>query len=142
MIVFFGDVFVYGDPCRWQTTRPKAPATTVDEIVTALAAQASRDASTPVDVSLDGHAGKAITLHVPDGAVFSECDSGTFGSWGLAGPDQTPMRFHQGPGQIDEVWVVDVDGVPAIIDAAYFKGTPPSVVDELRAIAESATFGS
>jgi hypothetical protein len=140
MIVFFGELYVYGDPCEWSTTRPDAPATTVDELVSALAAQASRDATAPVDITLGGYAGKSITLHVPDDAVFSECDRGTFGSWGVPGADLSPFRYHQDPGQIDVVWVLDVDGVLTVIDRAYYAGTPTEHVDELRAIVESITF--
>ena len=140
MIVFFGELYVYGDPCEWSTTRPDAPATTVDELVSALAAQVSRDATAPVDITLGGYAGKSITLHVPDDAVFSECDRDTFGSWGVPGADLTPFRYHQDPGQIDEVWAVDVDGVLTVIDWAYYAGTPTEHVDELRAIIESITF--
>jgi len=140
MIVFFGELYVYGDPCEWSTTRPDAPATTVDELVSALAAQASRDATAPVDITLGGYAGKSITLHVPDDAVFSECDRDTFGSWGVPGADLTPFRYHQDPGQIDEVWAVDVDGVLTVIDWAHYAGTPTEHVDELRAIIESITF--
>ena len=105
----------------------------------ALSGQASRDASAPVDITVGGHAGKSITLHVPDDAVFSQCDQGYFGSWG--GPaEPTPYRYHQGPGQIDEVWVLDVDGVLTVIDTAYYAGTPVEHVEEMRAIVESATF--
>lgn len=140
MIVFFGELYVYGDPCEWSTTRPDAPATTVDELVAALATQASRDASQPVDITVDGYAGKSITLHVPEDAVFSECDAGTFGSWGVPGDDVTPFRYHQDPGQIDKLWIVDVDGELVVIDIAYYEGTPQSVVDELEAIVASTTF--
>jgi hypothetical protein len=140
MIVFTGDLFVFGDPCRWSTTRPDTPATTVDELVAALAAQASRDASEPVVITVGGYAGKSITLHVPDEAVFSECDRGTFGSWGVPGPDLTPFRYHQDPGQIDELWIVDVDGELAVIDTGYYEGTPQIVRDELAAIVDSMTF--
>ena len=87
LIVFTGGLIVYGDPCDWSATRPEIPATTADELMAALAAQASRDASEPVDITLDGHAGKSITLHVPDDVVFSECDQATFGSWGVPGSD-------------------------------------------------------
>ena len=140
MITFFGDLYVYGDPCEWATTRPDEPATTVDELVTALGAQASRDASEPVDITVDGYAGKSITLHVPEDAVFSACDQGTFGSWGLPGDDVTPFRYHQDPGQIDELWIVDVNGELAVIDTAYYAGTPPEHVEELRAIVDSISF--
>jgi hypothetical protein len=144
LIVFTGDLYVYGDPCHWSTTKPATPATSVDELVAALTAQASRVASAPVDVTLDGYAGKSITLHVPDdaahaGGKFSDCDQGIFGSWAW-GTDATPSRYAQGPGQIDEVWILDVNGVPVVIDAAYYAGTPADVVDEMRAIVESTTF--
>jgi hypothetical protein len=35
---------------------------------------------------------------------------------------------------------VDVDGAFAILDAMYRPDTPTELVDELRAVAESATF--
>ena len=142
MIVFPGDdLFVYGDPCQWSSTTPATPVTTADALVTALAAQASRDASAPVDVTVGGYTGKRITLHVPDDADFSTCDQGFFGSWGVAS-EPTPARYHQDPGQIDEVWALDVNGVLTVIDTTYYAGTPAGHVAEIRAIVESATFGS
>jgi hypothetical protein len=134
-----GGYRVYGDPCQWSATLPDTPATTVDELVEALSVQASRDASAPVDITLDGYAGKSITLHVPDDADFTQCDDGLFSSWGSR--DEDPSRYHQGPGQIDKLWIVDVDGHLVVIDGAYYAGTPQDVVDEMDAIVESATFG-
>ena len=135
---------VYGDPCKWASTRPDKPATTVEEFVTALAAQASRDASAPVDVTVGGYTGKMITLHVPNDAptraeAFKDCDQDTFASYGEAGRSE-PNRFQQGPGQVDELWVLDVGGATVIIDAMYRPSTPAGFIDEMRAIAESATF--
>ena len=132
---------VYGDPCLWAWTVPEKPATTIDEIAGALAAQPSRDASEPMDVTVGGYAAKTITLHVPDDwdASSNDCDQGNFASYGVAGEDE-PTRWHQGPGQIDQLWIVDVDGAFAILDAMYRPDTPAELVDELRAIAESATF--
>lgn len=139
MIVFagIGDLFVYGDPCEWAASRPDAPAATVDELVTALLAQASREASAPVDVTVDGYAGRSITLHVPDDAVFSDCDRGEFRTL-VAGADSA--RYHQDPGQIDKLWIIDVDGELVIIDVAWYDGTPQSVIDELETIVASLTF--
>ena len=121
--------YVYGDPCQWESTRPETPATTVDAIVAALAAQASRDASEPVDVTVGGYDGKAITLHVPDDASIGDCEGGEFASFGIEGEDLA--RTHQGPGQVDELW---------IIDAMYRPDTPVDLIEEMRSIAESATF--
>jgi len=132
------EFYVYGDPCHWSSTRPDTPATTVDELVAALAKQQSRDPSAPQDITVGGYAGKEITLHVPDDAAFDACDGGDFATFGVAGED--PARTHQGPGQIDEMWVVDVNGRIAVLDGAYFTGTPQNAVDELHAILSSATF--
>ncbi len=137
--------YVYGDPCQWKSTTPDTPATTVDEIVTALAAQASRAASTPVEVTVGGHPGKMLTLHVPNDAptrdeAFAGCDQKQFGSYEAGDSGREPTRTHQGPGQVDEFWILDVDGAIVIIDAMYRPNTPAELVDELRAIAESATF--
>jgi len=130
---------VYGDPCDWAGTR-RTPASTVDELAAALAAQPSRDASDPVDVTVGGYAGKHVTLHVPEDwdASSNDCDQGNFASYGVNGGE--PARYHQGPGQIDELWILDVDGEFAILDAMYRPDTPPHLVEEMRAIAESATF--
>ncbi len=51
-------------------------------------------------------------------------------------------RYHQGPGQIDALWIVDVDGAFLVIDAMYRLDTPADLVEEMRSIAESTTFGS
>jgi hypothetical protein len=93
-------------------------------------------ASTPMDVAVDGFSGKAITLNVPDDVVFSDCDQGEFRTL-VEGEDSA--RYHQDPGQIDLVWVLDVNGELVIIDIAYYEGTPESVLDEAGAIVESAT---
>ena len=130
---------VYGNPCQWTSTKPETPATTIDEIAAALAAQESRDASDPVDVNVNGYTGKKITLHVPDDAVDDNCDQGTFASYGVAG--SYPSRTHQGPGQVDELWILNVNQAVVIIDAMYRADTPAELIDEMRTIAESANFG-
>lgn len=138
LIVFGGDMSVYGDPCAWESTRPDDPVASLDEAVTALSAQASRDATLPVDVTVGGYPGKMLTLHVPEDAVFADCDGGEFRT--LIEVPSDGARNHQGPGQIDEVWVVDVDGTLVFFDAGYFADTPAEYVEEMRAMVESATF--
>lgn len=138
LIVFGGDMFIYGDPCAWESTRPDDPVASLDEAVAALSAQASRDATPPVDVTVGGYPGKMLTLHVPEDAVFTDCDRGEFRT--LVEVPSDGARFHQAPGQIDEVWVVDVDGTLVFFDAGYFAATPAEYVEEMRAMVESATF--
>jgi hypothetical protein len=130
---------VYGDPCHWSTTTPQTPVTTVDAIAAALAAQPSRDATDPVDVTVGGYAGKHVTLQVPGDVDFADCDDGNFASYGTTA-EAEPARQHQGPGQIDALWILDLDGAITILDAMYRPDTPAELVEELRTIAESATF--
>jgi hypothetical protein len=144
-LIAFGDGnewHVPSDPCKATTTMPDAGAATVDELVAALAAQASREASAPENVTLDGHAGKSITLHVPADADFSQCEGDRFCSWGDPQLNATDpcYRFHQGAGQIDTIWIVDVDGQTVLIDYSYYEGTPPADVAALEAMVRSITF--
>jgi hypothetical protein len=139
---------VYGDPCQWSTNIPETPATTPDEIAAAFAAQGSTDATAPVDVTVGGYAGKAVTVHVPiafdlPGSTreerFTDCDEDVFGFYGVDGETE-PARNAQGAGQVDELWILDVGGSIVILDATYGPAAPADLVDELRALAESATF--
>ena len=146
---------VYGDPCHWSTTIPNTPATTPEKIAAAFTAQTLTDPTEPVDVTVGGYAGKAVTLHVPMSyhqqpdvsreEEFAECDQdeyGTFAYYGIEGDETHVIRNVQGPGQVDELWILDVDGSIVILNATYSPATPANVVDELRALAESATFES
>lgn len=132
------------DPCHFESTMPDTPSSTVDELVAALSAQASRDATAPVDITVDGYAGQSITLHVPD-PMPTDCDFDQFCSF-LVPTAARPLtqdhcaRIAQGPGQIDELWIVDVDGTLVVIDGAYYEGTPDEDVEEIRAIVDSITF--
>ena len=117
---------------------PETPATTAEEIVAALAAQASRDASEPVDVTVGGYAGKMITLHVPNDADFADCYEGDFVSYTNEAGER--WQWHQGPGQIDDFWFVEVEGSIVEIRAMYRPDTPRELVEEMRTLVESATF--
>jgi hypothetical protein len=140
---------VYGDPCHWSTTIPAAPATTPDEIAEAFSTQPASEPTAPVDVTVGGYAGKAITLTVPMSyhqepdvsreVEFADCDQGNYGYY-QAASDTEPSRNAQGPGQIDELWILDVNGSIVILDGFYGPATPAEVIEEIRAMAESATF--
>ena len=112
-IFFFGGpVHVYADPCDWAGAEPD-PSTglAVGDLMAALIAQPMRSATPPIErpaasLSLRGRwPGMAVELTVPD-VNFAGCDEGQFRSWG---PDNN-ARSHQGPGQRDLVWAVDLSG--------------------------------
>jgi hypothetical protein len=144
-----GEYYVYGDPCAWSSTRPDTPATTVDGLLAALANQAFREASAPEDITVDGYTGKKLILHMADEVSdFDACDQDKDGvaedgdpTFGLfAVPVESPARYSQGVGQIEEVWAVDVDGQLVVNIGVYYPDTPQNAIDEVRAILASATF--
>jgi hypothetical protein len=143
---------VYGDPCHWSTTIPETPATTPDDIAAALASQAVSDPTAPADVTVSGYAGKLVTLQVPmsyevPGATreeeFGECDEDQYVYYGTGAGDAFDTaieRNAQGPGQIDELMILDVNGSIVILDVATSPATPADLLEELRTLARSATF--
>ena len=142
MIIFVRrEYLVYGDACNWKTTVPDSPVTTVDAFVAALSSQGSRTASEPVDITLGGYAGKSITLEVPDDVDFSACDPGYGGSWDCGDDGPSPCGYHTGEGEIDTVYILDVDGLIMAWQTGYYTGTPAQDVAELEAIVQSASFG-
>ena len=142
MIVFVkSEYIVYGDACHWETTIPDSPVTTVDEFIAALSSQGSREASEPVDITLDGYAGKSITLELPDDLDFTECDPGYGGSWDCGDDGMTPCGYHGGPDAIDTVYVLDFDGRIMAWQTGYYTGTSAEDVAELEAVVQSASFG-
>lgn len=141
LLVGLGDLYVYGDPCHWASTKPDTPVSTVDEVVAALSAQPSRDASAPADVTYDGYSGKYLTLHVPDDAVFGDCDEGQFRTL-VENDGADSARIHEDPGQFDLFTILDVNGELVVFDVSYYEGangTPGSVLDELARIVSTAT---
>lgn len=121
---------VYADPCRWQdgfVDPPVGPS--VDDLATALADQPQRGDGVPIDVSIDGHAGKMIELSVPDGISFADCDGGQFHTW--------QGRFQQAPGQVDRVHILDVGGQRVVIDAHFVPGTSDAELAEQQAIMDT-----
>ena len=131
---------VPSDPCHWQSTTADTAAATVDALVAALKAQASRAAVAPVAITVGGRAGTSITLHVPNDAALQSCDKQEFCTI-VTEAAMDCARYAQGPGQIDVLWIVKVNGFLVVIDAAHYDPTPPEHVTEMKAIVDSVRFG-
>ena len=123
---------VYSDPCRSSEGFIHV-GPTVGDLATALARQPRRHGSAPVAVGLDGYSGEYVELTVPKNIDFASCDGGTFHSWEGSGGE----RKQQGPGQHDELWILDVDGTRLVIDATYMPGTTEADRAELTELVAS-----
>jgi hypothetical protein len=136
------------DPCHWQG-HTVDPGSDVEDLVAALGAQATRNASTPIDVTLAGHPGRYLEWSVPADMVvtgdadFQGCDAWPdnghldFVSWLGNGLGE---RYQQVPGQVDRLWVLDVDGQRLVVDATYSPDAAPADRDELTHVVESLRF--
>lgn len=124
---------VYTHPCD-EGSRLEQVGPSVADLATALAAQPLRNGSTPAPVRVGGYDGLYVELSVPDDADFTECPGRRFNSW--------PGRWQQGPGQIDMIWILDVEGERLVLNAMHGPSAPPEQVDEVRRIVSTATFTS
>jgi len=146
-IQFWDVVMAYGHPCQWKGTA-FVPGSTVDALADALAGVPVRNPSEPIDVTLGGYAGKYLEWSVPADQEFDAegnavgCDSSgesnDFLSW--TGKGMASTRYHQGTGQVDRVWILDVEGTRLVIDAFYMPYATDEERAELTAVIESIRF--
>ena len=128
-------VDLYANGCHWLGPMIH-PGPTVDELAALLAARPLRNATAPVAVSLGGYQGKYLEWSVPADIHFSDCDGGMFKSWN----DIEGDRYQQGPGQVDRLWILDVEGHRLVIDATYMPGSTAQDRAELAQVVNSIAF--
>jgi hypothetical protein len=138
---------VYRDPCHW-LGQGFDPGPSVANLVTALVAQKTRNATAPTDVTLAGYAGEYLEWSVPTDihssafGQFDACDNDgagnhNFNSWlGVGGG----YRYEEVPGQVDQLWVLDVNGQRLVVDATYSPGTSQSQRAALEHVVDSLQF--
>jgi len=148
-VSFWTVVDVYTNPCHW--LGPKVhPGPTVDELAAVLAAQPLRNATVPVAVSLGGYDGKYLERSIPNGIVFSDCDKDPgdgqsyfesfTGNVLWNAPYDTTDRHQQGPGQVDRLWILDVQGRRLVIDASYMPGATAQDKADVQQVVDSIRF--
>jgi hypothetical protein len=141
IVLSFWDVGrVYAHPCQWRGTLYD-PGPSVAELADALAVVPLRNATQPEVVTLDGRPGEYLEWSVPPDIDFADCDvdgvEAKFESWsGRGGGD----RYQQGPGQLDRLWIIDVDGHRVVIDASDKPFATDAQREELLDIVRSIRF--
>lgn len=139
-ITFWDVDEVYAHPCRW-SSRTIQPGPTVADLAKALTERPLRDATEPVDIVVDGYRGIQLEWSVPANIDFSTCDGNDFRSWtGAAGSWGGSVRYHQGPGQVNRLWILDIDGERLVVDAMYMPSTDATDREELWHVMESIRF--
>jgi hypothetical protein len=139
---------VYGNPCHWQRTRFQ-PGPTVNDLVEAIADIPMRNATKPSSVTVSGARGQYIEWSVPSDlevvgdSQFTRCDATPEGnhdfvSW--TGKGWATDRYHQDAGQVDQLWILDVNGSRLVIDAFHMPYATAAERAEMRAVVESIVF--
>jgi hypothetical protein len=131
------------DPCRWSSTMT-TPGPTVDDLVKALVAQRTRNASAPAQATLAGYKGVYLEWSVPPDMVDGQkCDPWPDNGYrdfvsflGVGGSE----RYQQLANQIDRLWVLDVNGQRLVVDATYSPDATDAQKTELGQVAESLRF--
>jgi hypothetical protein len=141
---------VYRDPCHWNGNG-FVPPPGVDNLVAALVAQKLRNATTPTDVTLAGYTGKYLELSVPTDMKsstwtdFDACDIASDGTdrdfAGWLGNGGEGERYEQVPGQVDQLWVLNVNGQRMLVDATYSPDTSEADRVQLDQVVNSLQIG-
>ena len=132
---------VYGHPCQWIGTLLR-PGPTIDGLAAALADVPLRNATEPTGVSVDGYAGMFLEWSVPADIDFADCDvddvgEHAFQSWTDA---DGGGRAQQAPGQVDRLWILDIDGARLVIDAFWLPLATSDERLQLQDVVESIRF--
>jgi hypothetical protein len=107
---------VYADACQWRgTLLDRSAVSSTDDVMAALANQQGLRVSTPTDVTIDGFAGTYIERTFPARMSLSDCDGVQFRVWLNTGGGP---RWLGSPGQLDLLWILDVEGTPLVIDVS------------------------
>ena len=112
---------------------------TVDDLATALVAQKGRNATAPTDVTFGGYPAKRVELSIPADLDPATCDGSVIRTWvgpgedsALVGDDSEDLGMH--PGQLNVVYIVDINGERLVIDTWHMPGTSEADLAELDTI--------
>ena len=123
------DLGLFKDPCHG-TSGPGdiQVGPTVNDLAIALGAQKAYTSTKPTDVTLGGYSGKQMNLHLP--SDVASCDKGEFYPW-------VGSIYAQGPDNLWQLWILDVDGDRLIITATSFPATSAADLAAQQAIVDS-----
>ena len=143
---------VYADPCHWADSAlteldlanhshaPDGELILDTSSEGGLLNQLGRSASAATIVPFGGpyfsQPTVRIELSVPPELDIATCDRGEFRSW-TEWDVADGANSHHAPGQIDAVYMVDLDRRPLVLDASHMPETAPADLAELEEILAS-----
>jgi hypothetical protein len=142
-IAYVTNVVQHGCTAHAAADPPVGP--TVDDMAAALAALSPFILTKPPsEVTIDGFSGKHLELTVPDLALqvtgddtaFADCTDGELKSW-IAPALSYAFHGYAHPGQVEEFWLLDIDGTRLLIAAIRSPASSEGDLAELRSILDS-----
>ena len=135
----------------WDAAASKisSPAS-VDDLATVWATLPGFTATTPVDIVVDGYAGKRVDYTVPDYATVidpatgeegADCANHQFGLWTERYGGLGPNFWAQVPGQQNRQWIIDVEGTRLVINEWSEPGTTPEQLAKMDEFLASLQIG-
>lgn len=142
-ISFFTANGLYSDPCHWDVAGTGqanvgdvAVGPSVDDLVAAVRANTWYASSVATPVTIDGYAGQALDLQLPDDP-FTSCDKEPGDSGGHAFVFSGPGLYAQGPANRWHLEVLDVEGTRFIAVMLSYAGTSKADLDLARNILQT-----
>jgi basic membrane lipoprotein Med (substrate-binding protein (PBP1-ABC) superfamily) len=137
-VIFMEVANTYNDSCPSVALDPPV-GPTVDDLASVWANYPAFEATVPTDVSVDGFDGKQVEFTVPD---FNEDDC-PYGEFMLLEGVDTPGDGYwaQGPNQVHQLRIVDVDGTRVVIAGIWFPDTPVEDRADIDTILDSIQIG-
>ena len=138
-LAFLDVTSLNGDPCNWSGTEDDVDVgQTVDDLVSALAAETEYATSEPEDVTVSGYTGKKVVVTMPadlrPGANEQPgCDELSFFIWNT---EQFNI-LAQGPENLFTLWILDVDGERVVIQRSEFADSAAERRQQLDSIFDS-----
>lgn len=105
---------VFADACEWRGAR--SAVSSADDVVAALAQQKALRPTTPTDATAAGLAATYMELTTPSLAKVSRCDGARFTVWDGSDSSRAHRKLSN-PGEVQLLWILDVDGAPLVIGA-------------------------
>lgn len=124
---------VYTDTCAAEGELVPIGAT-VDDLVNALEALGGALVSPAVETTVDGYPAKRVDLAMAEDIDVADCRVPALQIW--ANPGETDF-YARGPGAIDSVYVMDVEGETLALSAGHMTTSSASDVAELDEIIAS-----
>lgn len=109
------------DPCHADPPKYLDPGPSVRDLAMALRRQPHRQGPDAIPAQLAGYEGLYLELTLPKRLNPERCANGSYEAWQAVHPEhqQTYDRYQYGPGWVDQIWILDVDGHALVINATH-----------------------